>query len=152
MHLICPPKFRASIVFNSSWDGCNAQEKWKTKVMQIIRQWVLGKRLKSNNCKLGECDLQGGVVSRGGGEMGCSSWWNLKLWWKWQDWSIKERIDCLGQYQQPWALSTLMSFQTYTFSLPSKTHRSIRVHTTVLMRSQMSTLKYSKTIELHVVT
>ena len=36
--------------------------------MQIIRQWVLGKRLKSNNCKLGECDLQGGVVSRGGGD------------------------------------------------------------------------------------
>ena len=33
-----------------------------------IRQWVLGKRLKSNNCKLGECDLQGGVVSGGGGE------------------------------------------------------------------------------------
>ena len=31
-----------------------------------IRQWVLGKRLKSNNCKLGECDLQGGVVSGGG--------------------------------------------------------------------------------------
>ena len=32
-----------------------------------IRQWVLGKRLKSNNCKLGECDLQGGGVSGGGG-------------------------------------------------------------------------------------
>ena len=35
-----------------------------------IRQWVLGKRLKSNNCKLGECDLQGGVVSGGGGGNG----------------------------------------------------------------------------------
>ena len=34
MHLICPPKFGISIVFNFSWDGCNTQEKWKTKVMQ----------------------------------------------------------------------------------------------------------------------
>ena len=34
MHLICPPKFCISIVFNFSWDGCNTQEKWKTKVMQ----------------------------------------------------------------------------------------------------------------------
>ena len=34
MHLICPPKFCISIVFNFSWDGCNTQEKWKTKVKQ----------------------------------------------------------------------------------------------------------------------
>ena len=34
MHLICPPKFCVSIVFNFSWDGCNTREKWKTKVMQ----------------------------------------------------------------------------------------------------------------------
>ena len=34
MHLSCPPKFCISIVFNLSWDGCNTQEKWKTKVMQ----------------------------------------------------------------------------------------------------------------------
>ena len=27
MHLICPPKFCVSIVFNSSWDGCNTREK-----------------------------------------------------------------------------------------------------------------------------
>ena len=27
MHLICPPKFCISIVFNFSWDGCNTQEK-----------------------------------------------------------------------------------------------------------------------------
>ena len=33
-HLICPPKFRISIVFNFSWNGCNTQEKWKTKLMQ----------------------------------------------------------------------------------------------------------------------
>ena len=31
---ICPPKFCISIVFNFSWDGCNTQEKWKTKVVQ----------------------------------------------------------------------------------------------------------------------
>ena len=34
MHLICPPKFCISIVFNFCWDSCNIQEKWKTKVMQ----------------------------------------------------------------------------------------------------------------------
>ena len=36
MHLICPPKFCITIIFNFSWDGCNLQEKWKTtwKVMQ----------------------------------------------------------------------------------------------------------------------
>ena len=36
MHLICPPKFGVSIVFNFSWDGCNTQEKWKTKVVQNV--------------------------------------------------------------------------------------------------------------------
>ena len=40
-----------------------------------IRQWVLGKRLKSNNCKLGECDLQGGVVSGGGMVSGGGGEW-----------------------------------------------------------------------------
>ena len=35
-HLICPPKFSISIVFNFSWDGCNTQEKWKTEVMQNL--------------------------------------------------------------------------------------------------------------------
>ena len=34
MHLIGPSKFCISIVFNFSWDGCNTQKKWKTKVMQ----------------------------------------------------------------------------------------------------------------------
>ena len=48
--------------------------------------------------------------------------------------------------------STLMRFQKYAFSLSSETHRSIRVHTTFLMRFRLSTLKRSKTIELHVVT
>ena len=41
MHLIWSPrphtpKFCTSIVFNSSWDGCITQEKWKTKVMQNL--------------------------------------------------------------------------------------------------------------------
>ena len=40
MHLICfPPhplqkKVCIGIVFSFSWDGCNTQEKWKTKVIQ----------------------------------------------------------------------------------------------------------------------
>ena len=36
-----PAKFCISIVFNSSWDGCNTQEKWKTKVMPLFggRGW-----------------------------------------------------------------------------------------------------------------
>ena len=36
MHLICPPKFCISIVFNLFWDGYNTQEKWKTKVKQNL--------------------------------------------------------------------------------------------------------------------
>ena len=40
MHLICPPKFCISIVFNFSWDGCNTREKWKTKVMQSLGEQI----------------------------------------------------------------------------------------------------------------
>ena len=38
-----PPKFCISIVFSFSWDDCNTQGKWKTKVMQILggKQGVL---------------------------------------------------------------------------------------------------------------
>ena len=50
------------------------------------------------------------------------------------------------------ALSTLMRFQKYALSLSSKTHRSIRVYTTVLMCFWLSTQKRSKTIEWHVGT
>ena len=39
------------------------------------------------------------------------------------------------------ALSTLMRFQKYAFSLSSKTHRSIRVHTTFVMRFWQSRLR-----------
>ena len=41
MYLICPPKFCISFVFNFSWDGCNTQEKWKTKVRQnfFLGRW-----------------------------------------------------------------------------------------------------------------
>ena len=45
-----------------------------------------------------------------------------------------------------------MRFQKYAFSLLSKTRRSIRIHTTVLMRFRLPTLKLSKTIELLVET
>ena len=34
LHLVCSQKSRVSIVFNFSSDGCNTQEKWKTKEMQ----------------------------------------------------------------------------------------------------------------------
>ena len=44
------------------------------------------------------------------------------------------------------------SVHANAFSLSSETHRSIRVHTAVLMRFRLSTLKLSKTVELHVVT
>ena len=36
MHLVWPPKFCLSIVFNFSWDGCNTQEKSKTNFMQFF--------------------------------------------------------------------------------------------------------------------
>ena len=50
------------------------------------------------------------------------------------------------------SLSALMRFQKYAFSLSWKMHWWIRVHSTVLMRFRPSTLKRSKTRELHVVT
>ena len=64
------------------------------------------------------------------------------------------------QATQPWrrqqrkveALSTLLLFQKCTLSLSSKTPWSTDVHTTVLMRFRLSTLKCSKAIELHDVT
>ena len=45
-----------------------------------------------------------------------------------------------------------MRFRKYAFSLSSKMHRSIRVHTTVLMRFRLSALYRSETVELRVVT
>ena len=48
-------------------------------------------------------------------------------------------------------VSTLTLFQKYAFSVSSRAHRSIRVHTTVLTRFRLPTLKRLKTIELHVV-
>ena len=46
----------------------------------------------------------------------------------------------------------LASVRTNAFTLSSKKLRAIRVHTTVLMRFRLSTLKRLKTIELHFVT
>ena len=57
MHLICYPrtpskkKVCISIVFSFSWDGCNTQEKWKTKVMQIFF-WVGG---GADKVRYGKC-------------------------------------------------------------------------------------------------
>ena len=50
------------------------------------------------------------------------------------------------------SLSSFGPAHTNAFSLSLKTHPSIRVHTTVLMCFRLSTLKWLKTIELHVVT
>ena len=36
IHLGCTPSQCISIVFNFSWDDCNTQEKWRTKVMQNL--------------------------------------------------------------------------------------------------------------------
>ena len=55
MHLIYPPpppppaKFCIRIVFNFSWDSCNTQDKWKTKVMQN-----LGEKIK---CIMGDVQV-----------------------------------------------------------------------------------------------
>ena len=46
----------------------------------------------------------------------------------------------------------LGTVQANAFLLSSETHRSIRVHTAVLMHFRLSTLKLPKTVELHVVT
>ena len=41
-YLLPPPpaKFCIRIVFNFSWDSCNTQEKWKTKVMQNLGEKI----------------------------------------------------------------------------------------------------------------
>ena len=50
------------------------------------------------------------------------------------------------------SMSFLGPVHTNAFSLSSETHRSIRVHTAVLICFRLSTLKLSNTVELHVVT
>ena len=50
------------------------------------------------------------------------------------------------------SMSFLGPVHVNAFLLSSETHRSIRVHTAVLLRFRLSTLKLSKTVELHVVT
>ena len=41
MHLICPPKFWISIIFNFFWDSCNTEEKWKA-TWKITCMQILG--------------------------------------------------------------------------------------------------------------
>ena len=53
MHLICPPKFCISIVFSFSWDGCNTQGKWKTKVMQFLGGGGGGNKVHYGRCTSG---------------------------------------------------------------------------------------------------
>jgi len=48
------------------------------------------------------------------------------------------------------SITDLSPDHTNAFSLSMKTHQSIRVHTTIWMRFRQSTLKRSKTIEMHV--
>ena len=55
MHLICPPKFCRSSSFNFSWDGCNTQEKRKTKVMQFFFGGGVGNKVHYGRCARGEC-------------------------------------------------------------------------------------------------
>ena len=64
IYLICPPKFCISIVFKFSWDGCNTQEKWKTKVM---KNWGGGGQIR---CIVGDVQvaysfLNANVIKRG---------------------------------------------------------------------------------------
>ena len=62
MHLVWPPKFCLSIVFNFSWDGCNTQEKSKTNFMQFFIYLF----------------FFGGGVGGGRGEQGVS--WEMCKW------------------------------------------------------------------------
>ena len=67
---------------------------------------------------------------------------------------IKKRIDGSAStlpFSMHFRLPTLMCFQKYAFKLSSKTHLSIRVHATILMRFKLSKLKRSKRRELYVV-
>ena len=68
----------------------------------------------------------------------------------WVDISSKQRSGSAGE--QVRLQRAILSFSNHTNALllSSKTHRSIRVHTNVLMRFRLS--KRSKTIKLHVVT
>ena len=60
MHLVCPPKFCLSIVFNFAWDGFNTQEKWKTKVMQNLGR---GNKVHYGKCGSGVYSLIGNLRS-----------------------------------------------------------------------------------------
>ena len=57
MNLVWPQKFCLSIVFNFSWDGCNTQEKWKTKFMQFFIYFIFwgGRGGGRNKVYYGRC-------------------------------------------------------------------------------------------------
>ena len=56
IHLVCPPKLCISIVFNSSWDHCNTQEKLKTKGLYFLcgrggkTRCIIGEVVIANRC------------------------------------------------------------------------------------------------------
>ena len=51
MHLICPPKFCISIVFNFSWGDCNTQENEKQKLCKF---WGEANKVHYGRCASGE--------------------------------------------------------------------------------------------------
>ena len=52
MHLICPPKFCISIVFNFPWDGCNTQGEMENK--GNAKFW------RANKLRCGRCAMANG--------------------------------------------------------------------------------------------
>ena len=54
MYLIWPPKFCISMVFNFSWDGCNTQEKKKSKIME---KFLGGGGVGANKVHYGRCAM-----------------------------------------------------------------------------------------------
>ena len=58
IRLICPSKYCISIVFNFSWDGCNTQEKCKTKVMKNFG----ASKVHYGRSASGECLPYGSII------------------------------------------------------------------------------------------
>ena len=59
MHLVYPPKFCITILFDFSWDDCNTQEKLETMVMEIWGTggkqdalWSMWKLWMNGKCKI----------------------------------------------------------------------------------------------------
>ena len=61
IHLVCPPPppkfFCTIIVLSFSRDGCNTQEKWKTKVIQFFRGVGGGGEGEGTRCIMGDAQV-----------------------------------------------------------------------------------------------